>query len=158
MPGRGFPPAPTAIKLLKGVQPKRINKREALLPVDIPPIPTHLDEAAAAEWRRVCEHLAPAGLLTHADRAALAGYCVAWSRWVDAETHVRDEGTILKPKEGKKAYPVVNPYLRLADTAMKQMRDFLSDFGMSPASRSRIQVEKPEPLSDLEAFRRKYDG
>ena len=109
------------------------------------PHPTHLDEAAAAEWRRVCEQLAPAGLLTHDDRAALAGYCVAWSRWVDAETHVRDEGTILQPEKGKKAYPVVNPYLRLADTAMKQMRDFLSDFGMSPASRSRIRSRSRNP-------------
>jgi P27 family predicted phage terminase small subunit len=155
MAGRGFPPAPTAIKLLKGVQPKRINKREALLPVDVPPMPEHLDEEATAEWRRMSTRLAEVGLLTQVDRTGLAAYCVLYSRWVAAELHVRDEGMLLTSKKG---YPVVNPYLRVAQETLAQLLKCLAEFGMTPASRSRIQVETPEPLSDLEAFRRKHDG
>jgi hypothetical protein len=33
---------------------------------------------------------------------------------------------------------------------------FLTEFGMTPSSRSRIQVEKPAPESAIEAFKRKH--
>ena len=51
----------------------------------MPRCPDHLDHVARKEWRRLATPLHTAGLLTLADRAALAAYCQAWSRWVEAE-------------------------------------------------------------------------
>jgi len=74
------------------------------------------------------------GLLTHADRAALAGYCVAWSRWVRAERQVACYGTIVKSPV--KGFPMKSPYL----TALETLRKLIVEFGLTPASRSRVQV------------------
>jgi P27 family predicted phage terminase small subunit len=97
-----------------------------------------LDDAAKLEWKRVSAELVSLNLLTSVDRAALAAYCASWSRWMDAETNVQKYGAVIKsPKSG---FPIQNPYVGIANTALDQMRKFLIEFGMTPASRSRIQV------------------
>jgi phage terminase small subunit len=133
--GRGPAPAPTALKILKGVQPKRINKREALIPGKIPAPPDVLDEEARMEWHRLAPLLEPAGLLTLVDRMGLTIVCVAWSDYIAA----RRTGT----KTDRRS-------------AFTQLRQILPEFGLTPSSRSRIQVNAPEPLSDVEQFKRKH--
>jgi P27 family predicted phage terminase small subunit len=81
------------------------------------------------------------GLVTLLDRAALAGYSQAWSRWVDAELKLREYGAVLKSPT--KGFPILSPYLVIANKAMEQLRQFLSEFGMSPASRTRIGTDEP---------------
>ena len=54
-------------------------------PDALPRCPVHLDAVARKEWRRLAAPLWKMGVLTVADRAALAAYCQAWSRWVEAE-------------------------------------------------------------------------
>jgi P27 family predicted phage terminase small subunit len=71
------------------------------------------------------------------DRAALAAYCQAYGRWVEAEEKVREFGAVIKAPSG---FPIQSPYLGIANTAMRQMRDFLTEFGMTPASRTRIEI------------------
>lgn len=134
----GRRPTPTAIKQLNGNSGKRaLNKNEPKFS-GIPTCPKHLDKAAKTEWKRLSVELASSGLLTSVDRAALAAYCAAWSRWISAEENVQKFGAVIKsPKSG---YPVQNPYVGIANTALDQMRKFLVEFGMTPASRSRINV------------------
>jgi len=80
-------------------------------------------------------------LLTIVDRAALAAYCQAWGRWVEAENNIQRFGAVIKTPKG---LPLVNPYLRIAERAIDQMRKFLVEFGMTPSSRSRIKASDPE--------------
>lgn len=80
-------------------------------------------------------------LLTIVDRAALAAYCQAWGRWVEAEANIQRFGAVIKTPKG---LPLVNPYLRIAERAIDQMRKFLVEFGMTPSSRSRIKGSDPE--------------
>ena len=122
---------------------------------ELPEAPAHLTEAARAEWERVVPDLAACGLLTRIDQTGLAAYCATWGRVLTLEYTLKGEGIVMKTKKG---YPVLNPTFTALQSELKQLRSFLTEFGMSPASRSRIQAEKPEPLSDLEAFRRKHDG
>ena len=40
-------------------------------------------------------------------------------------------------------FPVQSPYLTVAIRALEQMRSLLSEFGMSPASRTRVAATPP---------------
>ncbi len=139
---RGPPPKPTALKLLAGNPGHRpINGREPQPEICVPPCPRQLSPEAKKEWRRISKELMQLGLLTNIDRAALAGYCQTWGRWIEAEDRLREHGVIVKAPNG---YPVQSPYLKVAESALKQMTRLLVEFGMSPSARSRITVTKPK--------------
>jgi P27 family predicted phage terminase small subunit len=90
------------------------------------------------------------GLLSRADRPALAAYCTAWSRWVEAEAMVKKYGAIVKSPE--KNFPMKSPYLSIADQAMETMRKLLVEFGLTPSSRSRIKVPDSEAGDEFDQF------
>lgn len=139
---RGPRPKPRARRVLEGVPGHR------RLPPDITPtgdaeMPRHLAGEAKTEWERVIGELRRLGLATSLDRAALAGYCQSWARWVEAERQIRRYGAIIKSPSG---FPMQSPYLGVANMALKQMREFLVEFGMTPAARTRVESEEvPAP-------------
>lgn len=136
---RGRKPKPTMLKLLAGNPGKRpLNEREPTISGGIPDCPEFLDAVAKAEWERVAPLLDDMGLLSQADRAALAAYCVAYSRWRNAEEQVAKFGTIVKSPD--KGFPMKSPYLTVADQALENMRKLMVEFGLTPSSRSRISV------------------
>lgn len=144
---RGRKPKPTAIRKLEGNPGKReINDREPVPPEGIPDCPEHLNEEARAEWFRTAAVLKEMGLLSKADRAALAAYCVAYSRWVEAEELVKRYGVIVKSPE--KGFPMKSPYLTVADQSIETMRKFMVEFGLTPSSRSRIKVPRDSGAAD----------
>ena len=95
------------------------------------------------------ELLAGMRLLTQADRAALTLYCQAWSTMVSAQSHVRDNGAIVKSPNG---YPIQNPYLSVANAAAKQLRGILSEFGLTPASRSKVHAPELPDVDPMDEF------
>jgi P27 family predicted phage terminase small subunit len=148
----GRKPTPTKLKLLRGNPGKRkLGKGEPEPKVEAPACPPHLDEEARAEWGRIEKELLLLGLLTNLDRAALAAYCQAWSRWVDAETKLQQFGTVIKAPSG---YPIQSPYVTIANQAAKQMREFLVEFGLTPSSRTRVHAILPRPENELDKFLR----
>ena len=149
---RGRKPKPTPLKLLEGNPGKRaVNDREPVPPDSIPDCPEFLDEEARAEWFRTVPVLRQMGLLSDADRSALAAYCTAYSRWVAAEKQVRQYGSVvLSPN---KKFPMKSPYLTVADQAMETMRKFMVEFGLTPSSRSRIRVpDDGDAKDEFDAF------
>lgn len=144
-------PKPTALRLIEGNPSRRpFNKNEPKPAPAIQRCPRHLNAAAKAEWKRIGRTLHKLGLLTEIDRPQLALYCQAWGRWVEAEDALKKHGTIVKaPNTG---WPMSSPYLAVANKAMEQMQRALSEFGMSPASRARVQaagVSSDEEGTDL---------
>jgi len=135
---RGRKPKPTALKISQGNPGRRpLNTREPHPEVGIPERPAHLGPEACAEWDRVTAILQVLGIITKIDRAALAAYCVAFARWVEAEQKLKEQGLVVRaPQTG---YPMQNPYLSIANTAMTQMIRLAAEFGMTPSSRSRLQ-------------------
>ena len=90
---KGRKPKPTLMRDLEGNPGKRpINDREPRAPAGIPDCPEFLDDEAKAEWFRMVTVLKEMGLLSLADRSALAAYCTAYCRWVHAEEQVRKFG------------------------------------------------------------------
>jgi len=148
MPGRR--PKPTALKELEGSRIRR--KGDEPQPGGVPKCPSHLDAEARKEWRRISRELLSLGLLTSVDRAALAAYCGAWSRWVKAEKALQKQElekqkdmTVVATKSG---YPLQNPLLAVANAAMEKMHKFLIEFGMTPASRAKIAIDPGEKSTD----------
>ncbi|MGP6090067.1 phage terminase small subunit P27 family [Antarctobacter jejuensis] len=77
-----------------------------------------------------------AGLLTLADRAALAAYCQAYARWAEAEERLKDTPALLKTPSG---YVQQSPWLTVANKQMELMGRFMSELGLTPVARTRIQ-------------------
>ena len=67
------------IRELEGNPGKRpLNDREPTPPPGVPDCPEYLDDDARAEWFRTAGVLNEMGLLSRADRSALAAYGVLW--------------------------------------------------------------------------------
>jgi len=149
----GRKPKPTALKELQGNPGKRALNKHEPKPTGIPTCPTQLDAAAKREWKRISRGLIAIGLLTSVDRAALAGYCSSYSRWITAEEQIQKFGLVIKSP--KSNFPIQNPYVSVANTALDTMRKFATEFGLTPASRTRLQVEPAGGQADpFEAFMR----
>lgn len=150
---RGRKPKPTKLKQLLGNPGKRpLNDREPAPRPGTPEPPAHLDELARDEWRRVAPDLAGAGVLAHVDRAALAAYCQNWSRWVKLSDALARTGEIVR--EAGTGKLVVNPVVYTLHKVERQMHAFCSEFGMTPASRSRIRLEPGDAGDPFESFLR----
>ena len=138
---RGRKPTPTTLKIIQGNPGKRpLNESEPKPLAIAPDCPEHLSAEAKQEWARISVQLEELGLLTKLDRAALAAYCQAYGRWVDAERQISKTADIVKTHKGA---AIQNPWLSVANRAMDQMKDFLTEFGLTPVSRSRVHGAEP---------------
>ncbi|MEM7131188.1 MAG: phage terminase small subunit P27 family [Chloroflexota bacterium] len=164
----GRPPKPSNVTKLHGNPSKRkLNDAEPKPKVKIPSAPKILQGEARKEWRRISKELHALGLLTDIDRAALTMYCQAWGRWMQAEealaeTFENDDGEIRLKNPlvatTDRGYEHTSAWLQVSTQAYKQMKQLLTEFGMTPSARSRIRVEMPKEEDDYEQFRRRKAG
>ena len=141
----GRPRKPTALKILQGTLRKdRTNPDEPRPEVGLLPCPRYLDDEAKREWKRLAPQLYALGLLTKLDKAALAVYCQAWSHWVEAERHLHEEGHLISTPNG---FQQPSHWLGIASKAIAQIRAMAVEFGLTPASRSRLSVAPPSAVT-----------
>jgi P27 family predicted phage terminase small subunit len=143
----GRKPKPSALKMLEGNPGKRRLNESEPQPGGIPTCPKSLDKAARAEWKRVSKELVAIGLLTSVDRAVLASYCQAWSRWTQATEAFNTKPVLVVAT--KTGYPIQNPLIGIINTAADQMRKLAAELGLSPSARSRLSVEPPAKPGDM---------
>ncbi len=135
---RGRKPIPTALKLVSGNPGKRpLNKREPRPAHSIPTCPAHLSPSAKAEWKRLARQMHVLGIISQLDRAALAAYCQAYGRWVEAERKLKETPALIKLPSG---YIQPSPWLGIANKQLELMHKYITDLGLSPASRSRVST------------------
>jgi P27 family predicted phage terminase small subunit len=91
-------------------------------------------------------------IMTDIDRSALAAYCSAWGRYVDAERQLEKHGLVIVAPSG---FPIQSPYLAIANKAMEQMEKLLSHFGMSPSTRTKVQIGGSEEVDPVRDFQRR---
>ena len=115
--GKGRKPLPTAIKIAKGTDRRRINQAEpSLAPMSLEP-PGYVAGDALEFWNEHCGPMVEAGVLRASDRHSFALLCEAYASW-------RSEPT--------------------RDT-ISEYRRMLGEFGMTPCSRTKVQVaSKPK--------------
>lgn len=135
---RGRKPTPTVLKILAGNPGKRpLPENEPAAPRGKPRCPDHLKGEAKKEWGRICRELESMGLLHVTDRAAIALYCQLYAQWVEAIEKIGTDVVIKMPN----GWPAPNPYLPVANKAAAQMVKLLTEFGLTPSSRTRIHAQ-----------------
>lgn len=147
---------PTALKKLLGNPGKRkLNEKEPVVPKGVPELPRFLNGEGRAEWKRIVPILCNMGVLTVADGKALGAYCSAYAQLCKAEAAIEKYGLICATldQETGVAELKVNPAVRIKSDALRHMKSFLIEFGLTPASRSKLKInanhDTPDALDDL---------
>lgn len=126
-----------------------LNENEPKPKLEIPSPPAELTEDARLEWERVAPQLLAVGCVSKIDRAALAAYCQAYGRWVQAERALAEMakkdpltgGLLIKTTNGN---AIQNPLVGTANKALAAIVRYAAEFGMTPSARSRIQTQAAE--------------
>jgi P27 family predicted phage terminase small subunit len=124
-----------------------------------PSCPAWLTLQAKREWRRIAKELEILGLLTRVDRAALAAYCQCYGRWWQAEKVIQERGFVTEvfrlDAEGNEvtSYLQQRPEVSISRNMLMLMKAFLTEFGMTPAARTRINAK---PLEDKGAKTKEF--
>lgn len=114
-----------------------------------PSMPRWLDREGRKQWRSLAPELAKVGLLTVLDGPAFAIYCCLWSDFRRLSEVIDREGMVVEGRRG----PVKHPLLPALHHAMDGVLTFSREFGLTPASRSRLSVAEPiDDDSDFEKW------
>jgi P27 family predicted phage terminase small subunit len=141
---RGPAGKPLKLKILSGNPGKRSSGGVKTFARGTPNCPTWLGKEAKAEWRRIMPELEAAGVTSKVDRAALAAYCQAWAEFHEATVILEQEGRIIEQVHATSkgevigTRKVIHPAVRMQRDASGRVKNYLVEFGLSPASRSRI--------------------
>jgi P27 family predicted phage terminase small subunit len=161
--GSGRRPLPTAVKKLRGNPGKRaLNEKEPVVASGRPTAPKGLKGIALAEWKAIVPELERMKVLSCVDGKALAAYCFSYAEWWEAHDEVERLGLVVEEPivvgQGNDKEVVGykykrNPAVSIMHEAMKIMKAFLIEFGLTPAARSRLRVETKAPEADpMDAF------
>jgi len=141
----GLTPVPTNLKLIKGTARKcRLNKKEPKPRTNAIRRPPNLTDEAAKLWPKICRELKACGVMTNLDVVALGMFCEVYARWNHA-TEKCKSGLLIKTTMGVYTQ---SPYLDIADKCFDQMRKMLIEFGMTPASRTKVQAVTDDKKDD----------
>jgi P27 family predicted phage terminase small subunit len=136
----GRPRVPTKLKIIKGTdQPCRTNPDEPDPETEIPEIPHHLSYEAKVEWNRMAPILEEMGLISKIDMAAFAMYCQSWGDFVKAGNMINRIGR--SPKDSKERQNL-SMWMKESKDARLMAHKFLVEFGLTPASRTRVSSKK----------------
>ena len=141
------PPEPTALKLLKGVKPSRINLDEPKVAEGLPPMPDDMLDGADAVWDHVMATIGPSGAITLADGEAVRHYCEATVTYRNLIRTFKKTGAN-EMIRGNGGMIVANPIMREIALARTHAQVAAREIGASPSSRSTIRVKKA-PETDL---------
>ena len=162
----GRKPLPTNLKVIRGTaRPCRLEEKEPKAStVKRPAAPKNLSDNARKHWQKITKDLACCGVLTRMDQDALAIYCELYARWVEAGDMIQKKGMVIADlryagkttKDGQRiTVPVLSPYFRASLKLADQMKQMLTEFGMTPSSRTRIKADKDQPDDDFETWNQK---
>lgn len=96
--------------------------------------PEWLSEMAVQMWQTVVPELLANKILTVADLHNVEAFCMAYSRWREAENDVKMNGITIQTE----ATVIKNPAVTVANEALRQMVQFGSLLGLDPSSRTRL--------------------
>ena len=130
-------PKPAELKVLAGNPGKRRLPKQKAKPAAGAVAPEWLTPYARKEWERIAALLKPLGLLTDVDVIALAAYCEAVSIFRKATEEIEKDGITTEAGNGT---TIPYPAVQIQRSAMKVIREFAVEFGLSPASRAGLDI------------------
>lgn len=146
----GPPPKPTAIKKLQGNPGKRPLPKNEPQPdplEKIPKPPSYLSKGAKKIWKEEAPKLAKLGVLTEIDLKTFSIVCSVLFRYEEAERQMNRLAKKEDPLNGaisvnSRGNMDCSALLDLSHKSMNMALKYLAEFGMTPSSRSRIEIKK----------------
>jgi P27 family predicted phage terminase small subunit len=127
--------APKGLKEIASSERELLSATKEPAPSRILACPPELAHSAREEWDRIVGELTSKGVLSSFDRGPLAAYCTAYALAMEAAEMVHKHGAMIKSPNG---FPMQSPYLSHLNRQSEIMLRIASEFGFTPASRSRI--------------------
>ncbi len=147
---RGRKPTPTVLRVLRGNPSKRpINRDE--------PKPERLDrdcpdeltsDEAKAEWVRTIAPLIAIGQITAADRVFAIAHCELWATWREQIAEAARHPHVVAVGQNK--HPTPNPARVMSNKTLQLLAKVDAELGLTPVSRSRVNVRRPGNGDDEE--------
>jgi P27 family predicted phage terminase small subunit len=150
---RGKTPTPTTLKIMRGNPGRRpLNLDEPWSPLlkRMPPAPGFLDDEGKRVWSAEGRRLIKAGLLTALDLTMFGTWCIWYSKRDIASRAVNKSGLVIKA--GGVGNPYINPYMSVISMCSKAMHQIEIEFGLSPASRTKVKSLNPAQRSLFDAL------
>lgn len=148
---------PTAIKKTMGNPSKRsLNEDEPEIVVaGWKDAPDHVKKQEYAEeiWIRTLRILIDMGVISEGDMDALATYCIALAVHRDASLMLADEQLLYESTtESGGIIMRKSPYIEIINQQARIAQSFAAEFGLTPASRSKVKVNGKKESSPLAEF------
>lgn len=150
-------PKPIALQIAEGDPRKRgVNKLQeaaSKLPKatrGLPGCPRHLSGRARYAWTFWAAELQAMGLDRRPDAMMLEGACIAYEKMTRAHEKLTKEGEVVNTPVMNSEDEVVgftqkkNLWVSIQERAMLLLKGFCSEFGLTPVSRERITIDKPD--------------
>lgn len=145
----GRPRKPTVLHVLHGTartdrhgknepKPAPAQKGERRCPASLPPAGKRL-------WKSLVPELERLHLLTKIDDATLEGACLNYARALQARTIIAKQGLTIVTDKG---FVLPHPAVGIERNSWAAWLRFASTFGLTPASRSSINIRPPEHPAD----------
>ena len=125
--------------------------------IDLATPPDWLCPEAVKTWNRLCPMLVKLGILAESDVFAFALLCDAHARYLEASKLVKENGVTYETTgtNGQHALKQ-NPATTIAAAERKALLSLLTEFGMTPASRSKVSIKAPRASDEMEEFLEQY--
>jgi P27 family predicted phage terminase small subunit len=144
---------PSNVKKLQGTYRRdRAPKIEPEPRQGIPHCPSHLTDLEANVWAQLGRHLHDMGVLSEADATALELLVEAYGTYRNAQDVIAKNGLIYQTTTAAGDQMIrPRPEVAIAADSWRRIHKMLVEFGLTPASRTRVEAERPEydPLLEL---------
>ena len=152
---RGRKPQPTHLKLVKGNPGRRpMNENEPTPPrEEIPAAPAHLTANARPAWERLAPLLHGMGVLTAADVTAFERACECYAEIRHCQTVIETLGGTYETRTVANGFMVrARPEVAQLADADRRFRSWVSEFGLTPAARTRIKIEPGKSVDPIDSY------
>lgn len=150
----GPPKAPSHLRLVRGNPSKRpITKGTQAPPVKGGKTPAFLSKNEQNWYKKIINQLIEREILTELDLKAVEMLVKAYSDYRTINSVLESDGIIQKvvtTTGDTRTKP--SPFLGEAREARKELKAWLQEFGMTPASRSKVNVNEAETIDPFAAL------
>ena len=157
-PGAGRPRKPTALHIVQGTaRPHRHGDRGKEPQFDgAIERPEWLSPMAVEFWGEMSPRLIAAKVLTAGDVPAFAALCESWATWRQMNEAIKKAGPVHleKDDEGRLVGSTVSALFKVRSKAWEELNKGLSQFGLTPADRSRVvgTIDGDKPANPFARF------
>lgn len=148
--GKGRKRTPDHLKVVRGTD--RADRRNEAAPKPgrgRPSAPAHLSAVGREMWGYVVKLTDDAGVLTEMDALAVEQLVEAYADWRQARDVVEIEGTHYESENASGGKMIrAHPAVAMRSDAARRFQSLMAEFGLTPASRSKVSVKGDDGEAD----------